>query len=73
MSNYLEDAAAELRKARDANDKRFAVASSDRFGAADLRQVHEQRMAIAAAFTRLAAIERGLLPPDMASGDAAEE
>ena len=69
MSDYLEEAAAELRKARDANDKRFGVASSDRFGAADLRQVHTERMAIAAAFTRLAAIERGLLPDDMVPDD----
>ena len=55
MANYLEDAAAALRKADAAittlitpGDKRDAL------------------LRIADGYTRLAAIERGLLPPEMA-------
>lgn len=73
MTDYLEEAAAELRKARDANDKRHARASADRFGGLDLEEARAERMEIAAAFTRLAAIERGLLPPDMESGSERDE
>jgi hypothetical protein len=58
MSDYLEEAAAELRKARAANERD----ASDRFL---VRQVREERARIAEAFTCLAAIERGLLPAEM--------
>ena len=59
MTNYLEEAAAELRKAREANERD----ANDRLSQGLVR---ERRLAIAAAFTRLAAIERGLMPPEMA-------
>lgn len=58
MADYLEEAAAELRKMRQANEAR----SGDRF---EKSAVREERMRIAEAFTRLAAIERDLLPPEM--------
>ena len=64
---YLESAAAELRKARDANEARateldemetmkLSVPPGDR------QPVNDRRMEIAEAFTRLAAIEAGLPP-----------
>jgi len=63
MSAYLEEAAGELRKARDANDRR--AADPDPFGRPSrLADVHTERLRIAAGFERLAAIERGLPPCD---------
>ena len=64
--SYLEEAAAELRKARDANERD----AGDRFL---VRQVREERMRIAEAFTRLAAIEAGLLQEETMPGDDAED
>jgi hypothetical protein len=58
VADYLEEAAAELRKARAANERE----AGDRFTGSVVR---EERMRIAEAFTRLAAIEKGLLPPEM--------
>jgi hypothetical protein len=58
---YLEEAAAELRKARDANDRK--AADPDRFDRASRAEaVRAERLRIAAGFERLAAIERGLPP-----------
>jgi hypothetical protein len=55
MSNYLEEAAAALREAvRNAN------------GVVSLSEMAELHLRVADGFTRLAAIERGLLPPEMA-------
>ena len=65
---YLEDAAAELAKARDDNEKRAAFAAElDEMKrpdqAADVRrEVNARRMEIAAGFAVLAAIEAGLPP-----------
>jgi hypothetical protein len=58
MPDYLEEAAAELRKLRTANEARVR----DRFTE---HEVRDERMRIAEAFTRLASIERGLLPAEM--------
>lgn len=66
MADYLEEAAGELRKARAANERLV----DDRFLT---RQVRDERMRIADGFTRLAAIERGLLPPELALADGAED
>ena len=55
--SYLEEAAVLLRKARDDNEHR----NSGRYDAHVLR---EERMRIAGEFAKLAAIEKGLLPPD---------
>lgn len=52
-ADYLEEAAAELRKARAANERN----AGDKFM---VREVREERMRIAEAFTRLAEIEAGL-------------
>ena len=63
---YLAEAAAELRKARDANDKRAGLA--EELAAAKLpareilAEVATRNMEIAEGFTRLAAIERNLPP-----------
>lgn len=65
-ASYLEEAAAELRKAREANERD----AGDRFMQGAVR---ERRLGIAAAFTRLAAIERGLLPPDMEQQDGGQQ
>jgi hypothetical protein len=62
MADYLEEAAQILRKARDANEREAGERFMDEV-------VRERRMEIAAAFTRLAAIERGLLPPEMEVGE----
>jgi hypothetical protein len=64
---YLEDAAAELYKARDDNEKRAVTAEemlpSMRVTAQHLlAEVNGRRMEIAAGFTRLAAIQAGLPP-----------
>jgi hypothetical protein len=64
MADYLEEAAAELRKLRAANEKDAA----DRFEQGNVR---ERRILIADRFARLAAIERGLLPPEMVQGRGA--
>lgn len=65
MSDYLEDAAAELRKARDANETRASMAAElaeAKLPAADiLRDVNDRRMEIAAAFTRLAECQAAVL------------
>jgi hypothetical protein len=58
---HLEEAAAELRKAREANDRR--AADPDPFGRPSRQaEVHAERLRIAAGFERLAAIDRGLPP-----------
>ena len=58
---YLEDAAAELGKARTANDRK--AADPDRFGTITrAEEVSAERLRIAAGFERLAAIEQGLPP-----------
>ena len=66
MSDYLNEAAAELRKARESNERRFGLIPSLAAGnlaTADvLREVNDRRMDLAEGFTRLAAIERGLPP-----------
>lgn len=64
---YLDEAAAELRKARDANEKRAVIAAelaSARHGGAEevRREVADRNMEIGAAFERLAAIAAGLAP-----------
>ena len=59
---YLEEAAAELRKARDANEARAATPRSWRTEAdvPVITAVGDRCMELAAAFTRLAAIEASL-------------
>jgi hypothetical protein len=76
MAEYLEAAAAHLRKAQETLDEaereaaheeaagRTATASLMRHG------LTGRHMELAASWTRLAAIERGLLPPEMASVEA---
>ena len=64
---YLEEAAAELRHARDDNDRRREIADEYRDASrkiADriLREAADRSAELAGAFTRLAAIERGLPP-----------
>jgi hypothetical protein len=58
---YLEEAAALLRQAREANDRRASLVPSRRAGNLPvddlLREVNDRRMELAAAFARLAAIE----------------
>ena len=68
-STYLEEGAAELRKAREANERRFNSLPSLAAGqvpadelARILAEVNTRRMEIAEGFTRLAAIERGQPP-----------
>lgn len=61
---YLEEAAAELRKAREANEK---CAGTHRSWLTEtdvpvIVEVNDRRMELAAAFTALAAIEAGLPP-----------
>ena len=62
----MEDAAAELEKAREANKQRFKVVLSlaeAKVPTLEMRaEVDERRMEIAEGFTRLAAIEAGLPP-----------
>lgn len=61
LATYLEEAAAELRKAREANDR--LAADPDRFDRGSRRrEAHAERIRIAAGFERLAAIEKGLPP-----------
>jgi hypothetical protein len=65
--SYLQEAADELRAARDANDRyrgRVAEMRSYNAVAADAldAETADRSMEIAAAFTRLAAIEAGLPP-----------
>jgi hypothetical protein len=56
--SYLEEAAVLLLKASEANERDASNRNLEEI-------VRDRRMEIAAAFTRLAAIERGLLPSDM--------
>jgi hypothetical protein len=63
MANYLEEAAAELRKLRDANEKLVG----ERFMSGEVR---EERRRIAEGFARLAAIEKGLLPPEIQENES---
>ena len=60
----LEEAAAELRKARDANEARAGDTRSwlTERDVPVIVAVNDRRMELAAGFTRLAAIERGLPP-----------
>jgi hypothetical protein len=68
---YLEAAAAELRKASEANDKH--AADPDKYDRATRRrEAHAERMRIADAYTRLAAIEAGL-PPCLGHQSITEE
>lgn len=74
----LEEAAAELRKAREANEKhaKSAAALAARY-AADVdpgtaAEIGDRRMEIADGFTRLAAIEAGL-PPCCCTGHREQE
>jgi hypothetical protein len=63
--SYLDEAAEMLRAARDVNEARAeAVKEMQGLTAAEdmRRQVNDRRMELAAAFTRLAAIEHGLAP-----------
>lgn len=55
MSQYLEEAAAVLRDAVDANDRQPVP-------------THARRVEIAQQFATLAAIDKGLLPADMVRG-----
>ena len=58
---YLEESAAELCKAREANDR--LAADPDRYTAESRRrEAYAERLRIAAGFEWLAAIERGLPP-----------
>lgn len=65
-TTLLEEAAAELRKARDANEKRRELAAEmagAKLRVEDIRrEVADRSMELAAAFTRLAAIERDAKP-----------
>jgi hypothetical protein len=65
VSDYLEDAAAELRKARDANERRAELIPSLAAGSMPTgevaREVNDRRMEIAAAFTRLAECQAAML------------
>jgi hypothetical protein len=66
-TTYLEEAAAELRTARDGNEKREREAGRMDSGREQEKQVilarvAARRMEIAAAFTALAAIDAGLPP-----------
>jgi hypothetical protein len=73
VATYLEEAAALLRKAQegliDAPEK-LAAELEESGHLADAqeirRQVDERRVEFAAAWTRMAAIDCGLLPPEMA-------
>ena len=66
--SYLDEAAALLRQVRDGNEARaqqaaeWAAVPSSPNADIMLREVNDRRMEIAAAFTRLAAIEHGLAP-----------
>lgn len=68
MSSYLDEAADQLRMARTGNEKRaeraaeWAEVPNSPNAEIILREVNDRRMEIAAGFTRLAAIERGLPP-----------
>jgi len=66
--SYLEDAAAELAKIRQANDElraRAGTAREDRQASADAADavVAETSFRLAAAYTALAALERDTAPP----------
>lgn len=66
MTDYLEDAATELRHARSANEARVgavhAMHSGQQAEAAQIiREVNDRRMEIAAAFTRLAECQAAML------------
>jgi hypothetical protein len=78
-ADYLEDAAAELRKAREVNESRRRTAAymaskgEDALAAQITREVYTEGMRLAAAFTRLAAIKNGLLPPCQAPVNDADQ
>jgi hypothetical protein len=63
---YLQEAADELRQARDGNEKRRELAAGLAAGNQPvqdiLRETASRSMEIAAGFTRIAAIEAGLPP-----------
>lgn len=66
---YLEEAAAELRKARESNEKRGSRAELMHSGQVDekdalLAEVNQRRMELAAAFTVLAEIEQRAVPEE---------
>ena len=60
MTDYLDEAAAELRKARESNERRFGLIPSLAAGnlatAYVLREVNDRRMDLAEGFTRLACV-----------------
>ena len=65
-SDYLNEAAAELRKARSSNEARVGIATAMHSGqqpeaAQIIREVNDRRMEIAAAFTRLAECQAAML------------
>ena len=64
---YLEEAAGELRKARNSNENRARLADAMHSGQAEAKQallaeVNARRMELGLAFLAAAAIERGLPP-----------
>lgn len=62
--DYLEEAAAELRKARDDNERRASLTPPLVPAGEIAAEVNRRRLEIAEGFTRLAAIDRNLnLPP----------
>jgi hypothetical protein len=67
QSVILDEAVAELRKARDANEARLGTANSmdsgqDARKRVILAEINDRRMALGQAFLAAAAIERGLPP-----------
>lgn len=69
---YLEEAAAELRKARETNDRK--AEDPDPFGRPTrAEEVRAERLRIAAGFERLAAIEAGISPYCCHEAPAPEE
>lgn len=76
MADYLEEAAAHLRKAQEVIDEAEEEAAHEEAAgrtatAAGIREgLTPRHMELAAAWTRLAAIERDLLPPEMIPGYA---
>lgn len=65
MSNYLEEAAALLRKAAETNER----VNCDRLAS---KRLDENRLKYAQGFAELAAIEKGLLPDRLATKYSAE-
>jgi hypothetical protein len=67
VSDYLEEAAEQLRKARDANELRSRLVPSLKAGKETgpiIAEVNARRMEIADGFIRLAAIERSWVPEE---------